>query len=387
MKNQDSKTVIKFSAWGSQSEIEYLLPLIEHFEQENPDIKIEFLHIPQNYFQKLHLLFASKLAPDVVFVNNHYFIKYVNANLLEDLSKYIDKSKYFSQSIDCFTVNNKIYAIPRDISNLVVYYNKNLFDKYNINYPNNNWTHYDYVNIANSFHKNGIWGVGYETDTMFLLPFLLSNDGGIFNENLTGFILNKKETLETIDWYSDLANKYNIAPKKSDSANLTMAQLFLQEKIAMHVSGRWLVPKYRKDAKFDWDIIQLPKGKKGSITSIDSSGYALSASSRHKKEAIRFILYISSKNSLEKLTQSGLIVPAIKDIAYSETFINRKLKPENAQAFIDIIDNGKPTPVNSNYQKIIEIINKALEPVFLGKIKAREAISDELLNELKQYAN
>ena len=68
----DKKTVLRFSSWGSQSETALLLPLIKEFERKNPDIKIEFLHIPQNYFQKLHLLFASNLAPDVVFLNNYY---------------------------------------------------------------------------------------------------------------------------------------------------------------------------------------------------------------------------------------------------------------------------------------------------------------------------
>lgn len=67
----EAKTTIKFSSWGSQTETALLIPLIKQFESENPDIKVEFIHIPQNYFQN-SLLFASNLAPDVVFVNNHY---------------------------------------------------------------------------------------------------------------------------------------------------------------------------------------------------------------------------------------------------------------------------------------------------------------------------
>ena len=68
--HNDTKTTIRFSSWGSQTETALLIPLIKQFESENPDIKVEFIHIPQNYFQKLHLLFASNLAPDVVFINN-----------------------------------------------------------------------------------------------------------------------------------------------------------------------------------------------------------------------------------------------------------------------------------------------------------------------------
>src|SRR5574344_2499900 len=78
----DGKTHIKFTSWGSQSEITILKPILAQFEKENPDIKVEFVHIPQNYFQKLHLLFASNLAPDVLFINNLYLPIYANAGVL-----------------------------------------------------------------------------------------------------------------------------------------------------------------------------------------------------------------------------------------------------------------------------------------------------------------
>ena len=52
-KPKDDATVIKFSSWGSQSEVALLIPLIKDFEKQNPDIKVEFLHIPQ--MKVLHL--------------------------------------------------------------------------------------------------------------------------------------------------------------------------------------------------------------------------------------------------------------------------------------------------------------------------------------------
>ena len=61
---------IVFSSWGSITEVEILKKIITDYEKENPNVKIKFLHIPQNYFQKIHLLFASKTEPDVIFINN-----------------------------------------------------------------------------------------------------------------------------------------------------------------------------------------------------------------------------------------------------------------------------------------------------------------------------
>ena len=85
-KTSDTREVIQFASWGSKSEIAILKPILEEFEKENPDIKVDFMHIPQNYFQKIHLLFASNTAPDVIFINNLYLPLYANAGLLEPLA-------------------------------------------------------------------------------------------------------------------------------------------------------------------------------------------------------------------------------------------------------------------------------------------------------------
>ena len=80
----------------------------EDFEKNNK-INVEFIHIPENYFQKIHMLFASNLAPDVIFTNNHYLKMYTHANLLEDLTPYIEKKEdFYSISIDCLSDNGQI---------------------------------------------------------------------------------------------------------------------------------------------------------------------------------------------------------------------------------------------------------------------------------------
>ena len=141
----------------------------------------------------------------------------------------------------------------------------------------------------------------------------------------------------------------------------------------MHISGRWLVPKYRSDAEFDWDVVRFPKGTNGSVVNIDASGYAISKASKHKEEAIAFVEYISSKNCLKILSKSGLIVPARKDAAYSDSFLSQEA-PKNAIAFLKTVETGKATPVNENYQKITDELNIILEPVFLGKKKAEDVL-------------
>ena len=149
IKKSDNLVHIQFATWGSESEINILKPMLEEFEKENPDIKVDLMHIPQNYFQKIHLLFASNTAPDVIFINNLYLPIYANAGVLEDLTDYeFEYDKYFPKSVEAMKFKGKIYALPRDVSNLVVFYNKDLFKKYGVSYPVNDWTLDDLLKTA-----------------------------------------------------------------------------------------------------------------------------------------------------------------------------------------------------------------------------------------------
>ncbi len=399
-RQKSNKTLIKFSSWGSESEISILKPLLQEFETKNPAIKVDFIHIPKNYFQKLHLLVASNLTPDVIFINNLNAPLYAENKIFLDLSKNmkndssisaISEKDFFPQALNAFNYKSTLYAIPRDVSNLAVYYNKDLFDKYNVSYPNKNWSFQEFLDTCRKLtkdkNKNGKidqFGVSFEEAPLFWLPWLWSNGGGLISKDLNSIIIDKPESIEALQFYADLRNKYHVAPTKSEAGSATMAQLFIQEKIAMHISGRWSTPRYRKDINFNWDIARFPSGKAGSIVDCDTSGWAISSTSKHPKEAWELIKFLASKKSIEKFTQNGLIVPSRIDVANSDIFLDKFLSPKNSKIFIEIIPDSIPTPVSKNYQEITDTLNSSFEPLWNGKKSAKELINKEFINKLNK---
>ena len=352
--------VIKFASWGSKSEVDIIKPILSDFEKHNPQLKVDFMHIPQNYFQKIHLLFASNTSPDVIFINNLNLPIYANAGVLEELT--VENNIYYPQALSALSYKGKLYAIPRDVSNLVIFYNKDMFVRKGINYPQSGWTFEDFLEICKKLTENGEFGISFEEDSMFYLPYLMSEGGGILSDDLEKNIINSPKSQKGLIFYSDLRNKYHVAPTKTESASATMAQMFLQEKLGMHLSGRWMVPKYRTDAKFDWDVVNFPSGDAGSIVPMDASGWAVSKSSKHKKEALELIEYLASYESSMKFAKSGLIVPARIDSANSKEF--KEGKPNNSKAFIDAIKTSKPTPISADYNKTLNNIKLYTEKIF-----------------------
>ncbi len=377
-KANEQKT-LTFATWGSQSEMKLVTPIIRDFEQQN-NVKVEIIHIPQNYFQKLHLLFASNQAPDVLFINNYYLPVYAKAGVLADIEPFfkeeIANRIFFENSLSALSFSNIQYAIPRDVSNLVVYYNKDIFDKNGVKYPDKNWTYNDFSKTAKKLTNKEHWGVGFEENPLFWQSILWSSGGGIFDKD-GNFILNKAESKSALDKYIALRTTEKSAPTRTQSANRTMAQMFLDGKIAMQISGRWLVPKYRQETAFKWDIAPMPRGNKGSISASDSSGWAISAACSDKELAAKFIKHLSSKNSITEMTKSGLITPARKDIAYSQVFLDGN-NPKNAKVFTDINQNAINTPTTDHYNQKIERLTKILEPYFIGTKKINQDTTFEL---------
>ncbi len=380
-KSDDSKTVLKFSSWGSKTEYKILKQVIAQYEQQNPNVKIEFIHVPENYFRKLHLLYASKTEPDVVFVNNTYAPLYIQAGLLEDLNGKFNEQNFFPSAVNCFKYDDKVYAIPRDVSNLVLFVNKDL-----VKYPEKIKTLEDLKTIAKNSAKNGTFGLNYEKNPLFWLYYLAYFNGGILSDNGKKVIFDTPESLKGLTYYSDMINKDKSIPHDYQMSGMTSAQMFINGKIAIYLSGRWLVPKFRETIKFDWDVIPFPQSKT-SKTLTDSSGWAISKSSEHKDLALDFIKYLSSKEVIATFTKSGLITPARIDIANSELFLDKKQKPKNSKAFLLSIQNSKPTPVNANYAKITDDIMKSVDPVLNGKINPEKIMTPELIKKLNKHCN
>lgn len=326
---------ITFSSWGSISEVKILKNIIIDFEKKNPNIKVKFIHIPQNYFQKLHLLFASNTPPDVIFMNNLYLPLY--ANFLEDLTSYVEKKDFYPQSLAALSYSGEIKGVPRDISNLVFYVNTDL-----VQIERKDLTFDDIITKTKNLKNEGVFGISFEEDVFFLRPYLSYFGGNITDEGLD------TKGLQALEFYKNLRDKYHIAPSKSQVGSLTLAQMFLDKKVAFYLSGRWMYPKISEKAKFNWEIFLFPQGE--NLQPCDVSGWTLAKQSKQKEAAIKFIQFLSSEENLEYMAQTGLIVPARKKAS-------KFLDNPKERKFLEAIKYSHNMPVHKNYKKIADRIN------------------------------
>lgn len=393
----DSGITIQLSTWGSAQEVGVLKHLLHDFEQAHPGVHVNLLHIPENYYQKLHILVAGDMTPDVIFTNSISFPIYASQGIFLDLRPYLAKpdsktglheADFYPSALKAFawqTAAGKtmLGALPRDISNVVIFYNRDLFAKAHLAEPQAGWTWEQFRETADKLtvdeNNDGDpdqFGVSfYSTPPLFWLPFVWSAGGDLFSPDLKHVVLDQPQAVKGLQFYADLRNQWHVAPKKVESGGATMSQLFMQQKVAMMVNGRWSVPVLREQAKFRWDVVPLPVGPSGkSRVGIDASGYAVSAKTQHPKESVELIEFLLSRKAIEQVSESGLIVPARPDVAESDLFLAPTQAPAHGRAFLDVIADGVPSHTPPRWNELSEELGLALEPVWDGTQSAASAI-------------
>jgi len=395
--SSDHKVHIQLSTWGSAQEVAVLKTLLHEFETTNPQVRVDLLHIPDNYYQKLQLLIAGDLAPDVIFTNSISFPVYASQGVFMDLQPLLAKStdpkafsapQFYPAALQAFTWKlpngRKIQgALPRDISDVAIFYNKDLFQRAGVAEPKANWTSDQFLDAAKKLtvdaNNDGDpeqFGFSfYSKPPLFWLPFVWSAGGDLFSPDMRHVALDSPAALQGLRFYADLRNEWHVAPKKAESGGVTMSQLFLQQKIAMMANGRWSVPVLREQAKFHWDVAPFPVGSSGkSRVGIDASGYAISAKTGHPQEAMALVRFLLSQKAIAAVTESGLIVPARQDVAESDLYLAPGQAPAHGRVFLDAIADGVPTQSAPRWNELIEELGLALEPVWDGQQDAGAAV-------------
>jgi multiple sugar transport system substrate-binding protein len=93
------------------------------------------------YEDKLKAEFSAGNAPDIVWIPGASTADYAKLGVILDLKPLADAdtsfklSDYYEAPIKELEQGGHLWGLPRDISTLVMYYNKDLFKKYNVDDP------------------------------------------------------------------------------------------------------------------------------------------------------------------------------------------------------------------------------------------------------------
>ena len=278
--------------------------------------------------------------PDVFWMHINEAQKYMSAEKLLGLNDFIaaddaiDLSNYYEGIVGIYSFEDQQYALPKDHDTIALLYNKSIFDKYGIEYPDDTWDWEKYASVAAQITEagkaDGVYGTAMNTnDGQDGWYNLIYGWGGklISDDNKTSGMDDPK-TIEAMTWLAD--NLIPTMPEQSVMADTDPDVLFMSGKIGMMLQGSWMVNTfYTAENSADYAWAQIPyRDANGNgacddgerVTMYNGLGWAASADTQHPNEAYSLISAFCSKEGQEKQAELGVTMAAYKGC--SDAFVS-----------------------------------------------------------------
>ena len=356
---------------------------IAAFEALHPDIHVKYQTAAFDaYFTRLQTLVASRSAPDAFELNYENFVTYASRGALADLSPLMaadagfDPAIYNQTSLDVFKLDGAQYGLVESFSNVVLYYNKDLFDAAGVAYPEASWTWTDELAAAEALTDadKGIWGTFSPIQFWEFYKTAAQNGGKILNDDKTKAVIGSPENVEALQWMIDKVQKYHVTPSDAQMSGQSPEDLWRQGKIAMLRTGIWFMGDFT-GLDFNWDIALEP-GNTQKAHHFFANGVAVSANSDKQQAAYEWIKFLtSSKEAAEIRVAANWELPAVEDASYVAAYLDQPV-PEHREVVFEALDTAVVPPVTDNWNQITDAVGRQLDEAKLGSKSAEQALSD-----------
>lgn len=409
----DGITTVKFFGWGKAPEQRNFQIMVNAFMEDNPDVKVVYECVdPTNYDTALQNRIKS--LPDVFYMPDYSFNKWVNTGRLMDISSYIteeERSKIWPVAIDMYQYDLEtqslgqgpaLYGLSKDLGPYTIVYNKTMIEKIYADkkmeprFPDKTtpmtWGEFSqYLEELKYVSESGekIWGIG----SYDIMHAVYSNNAEFWTEDVRTSRIGEKNFADAIEFVSSLTRN-GLAPSYVDMKASNAYTKFVNQTCLMTFMGPWDLAAFWEDTNFEFDIMPTPVGTaEGAMSTSWIGSVALSCrnfSDKEKKKeeaAVRLAKYLTISERCATLNyQIGQAQPNVKTIAINDWVQNigieeeKEKQPASKQVWVDITaENNQIRHHNrakyylyleSVYDNLIKELNSAV--IFEGKDNAAD---------------
>jgi multiple sugar transport system substrate-binding protein len=360
-----SVVTLTFMGWeASPLETEAVKNGIAAFEKANPGIKVSYTPTTADgYLPKIMSSLSSNSPPDVFFVASGDYRILASRGALLDITDRFNSNYPLNDFIDSsktiMSIDNRVYGISSCSVSPVIFYNKDIFDKYNEPYPSADpskaWTIDEFRAVAKRLNRDGIYGCyGLETNGIMVNVQVISGGGNQFSADYNTSIYNSPATKRVLQTIKAIRVEDKSMPSSStlENAGMNASQMLQTGKIAMLLDGSWALQQL-STLGFPVGIAPVPSYGKA-VTTGQAHLHSIAKASKHPEEAWKFLQFLSGMEYQGYLCKEGLWLP------------NRKSLWANGPSGIDgWYDNARLGPY---YRQIKDyLINAVVEPSAMQK--------------------
>lgn len=337
--------------------------IIDEYMKENQNVKIEVEALDEEAYKTKFKAYAMDGMPDVVSIwgQPSFLDEVLDAGVLEELSEadYADYG-FVSGSLEGFKKDGKLYGLPRNTDVMLFYYNEKMFEDNGWSVPQ---TYEELLALADKINEAGITPLAMDGGdgwpmAIYLTDLMVKINGDcskIVSDAIANGDFSNPVFAKATELLADSA-KAGLFQTGYDSQDYgTAMNLFTNGQAAMFYMGSWeasmalnedIPEEIRNNIRvFTMPTVEGGVGKNTDIAAWNGGGYAVSADSEVKEEAVKFLNYMYQPDKLSKYGwENGVGMSAQDQSAYmtgNETELQLQI--------LDIVNKATSvsgTPVN-----------------------------------------
>jgi len=377
--------------------------IADGFTKANPGVTITLTPIAGEnwgtYYANLATTIASGEHPDIAytasegikFLAQNGLVVPINDFLANDPEAKAIQADIAPALLQSFAYGDQITALPYGWNNMIIYYNKGVFDEAGVPYPSADWTWDQFRETAQKLTadtdgdgSNDRFGFAWASNEIFpgILPWVANAGGNLVNDDVTAPTANSPEVVKAVTFLKGLLDD-GIAATPSPMGDIFTG--FQNGSIAMFGAGRWPSATFLGNGFDDWDIQYYPIGDTRE-TVAGAGGYAILSSTPDANLAWEFQKYTVSEPVQDSLIGTPEAprdsIPTLRSTA--EKTVAAGIPPANGAIFYGSVDDYPtltPFPAPAKYSEYESTVLRNLQLIFAGEVPVQEGL-DTLQSEL-----
>jgi multiple sugar transport system substrate-binding protein len=302
---------ITFSGWGDTSEQEVYRDSITRFNQVCPGITVDYVPIPSDFQTKLKAQMAGGTAPDLFYVDNQLMTAFGPTGqllALDDLMAEagVSASQFLPALMGEFTLDGKIYGLPKDWGTLGLVYLPDAFTGAGIPEPTQDWDWNALRTAAQKISAAGKYkGFCQAADWARFGPWLFSDGSDYTTPDWKTATINTPQFTEMAQLNLDMITEGSLV-QPSDVGASWCGEAIGKELVGMTLEGGWMVNFMRTTyPDVTWSTQLLPKGPVTRADIIFTNAIGINASTKYPMAAADFLFYVTSSVNQGLIQQTG----------------------------------------------------------------------------------
>jgi multiple sugar transport system substrate-binding protein len=361
--------------------------MLEPFVQRYPRLKVEHVHQPAQYVDKIVNLMVAGTPPDVFWGGGSDMIDFADRGLPLPLKPLLRRdrlntSELYPASLGHYEWKGEQYGLPRDWAARILFYNVDAFKKAGVPRPaatwkDLSWTWSAFLEAARKLTvRSGDavsqYGADVQGGFRSWNAWVYNNGGEIIDTGKLACRLADGPAVDALQFVQDAIHRHQVAIPRDVLQAEGARNAFMNGRVAVQEGTYGYMLQYKHIQLFEWDVAYVPVNHRKEA-SVGGGGVCWMAAraGKHLEEAWAVLQHLISFDAQLIMSRIGGGSSCLRRVM-SHPDVARQRPPEHFNIFVEAGDHVRIDPQVLRWSQINGVIGQHLTDLWDGRRTARD---------------